>query len=50
MKEFDDKFRKKWKKVKIIKGVLATEVKRKYVTPERLIKDLIRTDRTISLY
>jgi len=50
MKEFAAKFRKKWKKVKIIKGVLATEVKRKYVTPERLIKDLIRTDRTISLY
>lgn len=40
LKEFAKAFRKKWKSVKIKDGWLVAEIKRKYTTPEQLMKQL----------
>ncbi len=47
MKEAAAAFRKKWKRVFVKNGTLATELKRKYVLPEQLVKDLIKANRSL---
>ena len=49
LEKFARDFRKRWKGAKTVKGRLAVEIKRKYVLPEQLIKDLIRTDKSLKL-
>ncbi|MFH0868809.1 MAG: CCA tRNA nucleotidyltransferase [archaeon] len=41
-------FRKKWKSAKVKDGRLMVEIKRKYVKPEQLLKDVIKKDKSLS--